>query len=110
MNPSPDPEHTAPVSNLAYLHRQQRNRVKVQDTPQARGRDKSRYELGRRDRYGERVTRIYPREMCVILTGGATAELHDSAVSRAVLTLAQNKVPANYDTPLLCIPSCIYSL
>ncbi|KAH7078829.1 hypothetical protein BKA63DRAFT_591617 [Paraphoma chrysanthemicola] len=63
MSPSPDPEYTAPVSNLAYLHRQQRNRVKVQDTPQSRGRDKSRYELGRRDRYGERVTRIYPREI-----------------------------------------------
>ncbi|KAF2030351.1 hypothetical protein EK21DRAFT_89041 [Setomelanomma holmii] len=50
MSPSPDSEPTAPVSNLAYLHRQQRNRVKVQDSPQLRGRDKSRYELGRRDR------------------------------------------------------------
>ncbi|KAF2823291.1 hypothetical protein CC86DRAFT_298891 [Ophiobolus disseminans] len=64
MSPSPDPEHTAPVSNLAQLHQQQRKRGKVlQDTLQPRGRDTARYELGRRDRHGERVTRIYPREI-----------------------------------------------
>lgn len=65
MSPSPDSEHTAPVSNLTYLHRQQRSRAKVQDTPHPRGRDTSRYELGRRDRNVERVTRIYPRDMYV---------------------------------------------
>ncbi|KAF1841644.1 uncharacterized protein K460DRAFT_388531 [Cucurbitaria berberidis CBS 394.84] len=54
---------TTPVSNLTYLHKQQRSRSKVQDTPQARGRNTSRYELGRRDRRGEKVTRIYPREI-----------------------------------------------
>lgn len=63
MSPSPDAtEHTTPVSNLTYLHQQQRNR-KVQDTPQPRGRNTSRYELGRRDRPGAKVTRIYPREI-----------------------------------------------
>ncbi|KAF2132160.1 hypothetical protein P153DRAFT_364585 [Dothidotthia symphoricarpi CBS 119687] len=65
MSPSPDPvaEHTKPVSNLTSLHQQQRNRTKAFDTPQPRGRHTSRYELGRRDRLGERVTRIYPRDI-----------------------------------------------
>jgi hypothetical protein len=67
MSSAPNPEQTTPVSNLTSLHRQQRIRGKVPDTPQPRGRDTSRYELGRRDRHGERVTRIYPREMCVVL-------------------------------------------
>ncbi|PSN63169.1 hypothetical protein BS50DRAFT_105782 [Corynespora cassiicola Philippines] len=64
MSPSPDPAPDArsPPSNLTYLYQQQRPR-KTLDTPQARGRNISRYELGRRDRYGERVTRIYPREI-----------------------------------------------
>lgn len=65
MSPSPNTEHTPPVSNLALLHQQQRARGKVHDSPQHRGRNTSRYELGRRDRLGERVTRIYPREMYV---------------------------------------------
>jgi hypothetical protein len=63
MSPSPDADHTAPVSNLTSLHRQQRLRGKVQDTPQPRGRDTLRHELGRRDRQSARVTRIYPREL-----------------------------------------------
>ncbi|CAO2657282.1 Nn.00g034080.m01.CDS01 [Neocucurbitaria sp. VM-36] len=65
MSPSPESaaEHTTPVSNLTNRHKQQRNRNKVQDTPQARGRNTSRYELGRRDRHGDKVTRIYPREI-----------------------------------------------
>ncbi|KAJ4374220.1 hypothetical protein N0V83_002961 [Neocucurbitaria cava] len=65
MSPSPDPaaENTPPVSNLTTLHKQQRKSKKVQDTPQARGRNTSRYELGRRDRHGDKVTRIYPREI-----------------------------------------------
>lgn len=64
MSPSPTSaaEYTKPVSNLSHLHQQQRNRLKVQDTPQQRGR-KTRHELGRENRLGERVTRIYPREM-----------------------------------------------
>lgn len=66
MSSSPDPaaEHTTPASNLTHLHKQQR-RNNVHDTPQARGRNTSRYELGRRDRYGDKVTRIYPREVYV---------------------------------------------
>jgi hypothetical protein len=65
MNPSPDaPAVTNPPSGLTYLYQQQRVRNKTLDKPQSRGRNTSRYELGRRDRYGgERVTRIYPREM-----------------------------------------------
>ncbi|KAH7405863.1 hypothetical protein DE146DRAFT_649922 [Phaeosphaeria sp. MPI-PUGE-AT-0046c] len=64
MSPSPDTEPTVPVSNLTSLHRQQRIRGKVQDTPQPRGRDTTRrHELGRRDRHSERVTRIYPRDI-----------------------------------------------
>ncbi|KAJ4366590.1 hypothetical protein N0V95_000091 [Ascochyta clinopodiicola] len=66
MSPSPNSpaDNTTPVSNLTHLHRQQqqRNPLKVQDTPQQRGR-KSRHELGRDHRHGERVTRIYPREI-----------------------------------------------
>lgn len=72
MSPSPNAEHPTPVSNLTSLHRQQqlqqRTRGKVQDTPQPRGRNTSRHELGRRDRLGERVTRIYPRQMYVAPT------------------------------------------
>ncbi|KAL5117758.1 hypothetical protein ACEQ8H_004368 [Pleosporales sp. CAS-2024a] len=63
MSPSPAAEPTAPVSALASLHRQQRIRGPVHDPPQPqpRGRDTARHELGRRDRHGERVARIYPR-------------------------------------------------
>jgi hypothetical protein len=64
MSPSPDtPAATNPPSSLTYLYQQQRIRNKTLDKTQSRGRNTSRYELGRRDRYGERVTRIYPREM-----------------------------------------------
>jgi hypothetical protein len=63
MSPSPDAEHTAAVSNLTQLRQQHTKRGKVQDTSKPRGRDTSRYELGRRDRRGERVTRIYPRDI-----------------------------------------------
>ena len=68
MSPSPDPaaEQTPPVSNLAHLHKQQRNRAKIQDTPEARRRNASRYERGRRDRIGDKVTRIYPTPMYVV--------------------------------------------
>jgi hypothetical protein len=65
MSPSPNSgaEYTTPVSNLSHLHKQQRDQLKVQDTPQQRGR-KTRHELGRDNRHGEnRPTRIYPREM-----------------------------------------------
>ncbi|KAI4653736.1 hypothetical protein J4E93_001503 [Alternaria ventricosa] len=67
MSSSPDnaAEHTTPVSNLTYLHKQQRKGTKVQDTPQARGRHTSRNELGRRNKAAGKVTRIYPREMYV---------------------------------------------
>ncbi|OCK82139.1 hypothetical protein K432DRAFT_293906 [Lepidopterella palustris CBS 459.81] len=65
MTPSPDnaADHTNPHSNFGYLYPQQRSRPKALDQLQSRGRNISRYELGRRDRYGERVTRIYPREL-----------------------------------------------
>ncbi|KAF2856961.1 hypothetical protein T440DRAFT_383677 [Plenodomus tracheiphilus IPT5] len=65
MSSSPDhaAEQTPPVSNLTYLHKQQRNRNKVHDTPQARGRNTLRHELGRRDKQAAKVTRIYPREI-----------------------------------------------
>lgn len=64
MSPSPD----AALSNLSYnLYRQRNNgsngKTKTLENYQTRGRDLSRHELGRRDRYGERVSRIYPREM-----------------------------------------------
>lgn len=75
MSPSPDSEPTAPVSNLTSLHRQQRIRGKVQDTPQPRGRDTARHELGRKDRHGERVTRIYPRQVYVVAGGQVTVSL-----------------------------------
>jgi hypothetical protein len=67
MSSSPDnaADHTTPVSNLTSLHKQHRKGTKVQDTPQARGRNTSRYELGRRNRAAGKVTRIYPREMYV---------------------------------------------
>jgi hypothetical protein len=65
MSSSPENADTTPVSTLTSLHKQQRKGSKVQDTPQARGRNTSRYELGRRNRAGEKVTRIYPREMYV---------------------------------------------
>jgi hypothetical protein len=67
MSSSPDTaaEHTTPVSNLTYLHKQQRKGNKVLDTPQARGRNTQKNELGRRNRGTEKVTRIYPREMYV---------------------------------------------
>jgi len=62
MTSSPDhvDHHTAPVSNLTYLHKQQSKGHKVHDTPQPRGRNTTRYELGRRHRGGDKVTRIYP--------------------------------------------------
>ncbi|KAF2110009.1 hypothetical protein BDV96DRAFT_501348 [Lophiotrema nucula] len=62
MSPSPDlgAEYANPPLNA---YQQQRSRNKAVDSAQARGRNISRYELGRRDRYGERVTRIYPREI-----------------------------------------------
>ncbi|KAH8726995.1 hypothetical protein GQ44DRAFT_678910 [Phaeosphaeriaceae sp. PMI808] len=82
MSPSPDSEHIAPVSNLTYLHRQQRNRAKVQDTPQPRGRNTSRYELGRRDRHVERVTRIYPRD----ITNSPPTTNHFSSASPPIST------------------------
>ncbi|KAF1995777.1 hypothetical protein P154DRAFT_526043 [Amniculicola lignicola CBS 123094] len=61
MSPSPDTPTSPPVSNLTYLYQQQRSRPKAPDNVQSRGRNISRHELGRGDRYGERVTRIYPR-------------------------------------------------
>ncbi|KAI1532483.1 hypothetical protein PtrSN001A_007242 [Pyrenophora tritici-repentis] len=62
MTSSPEhvDQYTAPVSNLTYLHKQQSKSHKVHDTPQPRGRNTTRYELGRRNRGGEKVTRIYP--------------------------------------------------
>ncbi|KAF2815103.1 uncharacterized protein BDZ99DRAFT_567001 [Mytilinidion resinicola] len=65
MSPSPDhaADLTHPYSNVGYLYQQQRNRPKALEHLQSRGRHISRYELGRKDRYGERVTRIYPREL-----------------------------------------------
>ncbi|KAF2270905.1 hypothetical protein CC78DRAFT_573264 [Lojkania enalia] len=65
MSPSPDSaaEYTNPPSHPPHLHFQHRNRPRALDSAQSRGRNISRYELGRRDRYGERVTRIYPREI-----------------------------------------------
>jgi hypothetical protein len=66
MSSSPENADTTPVSTLSHLHKQQRKGNKVQDTPQARGRNTSRYELGRRNKAGEKVTRIYPREMYVV--------------------------------------------
>ncbi|RAR07473.1 autophagy-related protein 18g [Stemphylium lycopersici] len=66
MSSSPEnaAEHTTtPVSNLTYLHKQQRKGSRLQDNSHARGRNTSRYELGRRNRAGEKVTRIYPREV-----------------------------------------------
>ncbi|KAF2692009.1 hypothetical protein K458DRAFT_286737 [Lentithecium fluviatile CBS 122367] len=78
MSPSPDPaaEPTQPVSNLTTLYKQQHRRNRTLDNAQARGRNISRYELGRRDRYGERVTRIYPRE---IAKSPPTAKRYSSA-------------------------------
>ncbi|KAF2738476.1 hypothetical protein EJ04DRAFT_429042 [Polyplosphaeria fusca] len=65
MSPSPDSavEYANPASNPAHVYHHQRSRSKALDNAQSRGRNISRYELGRRDRYGERVTRIYPREI-----------------------------------------------
>ncbi|KAL5427916.1 hypothetical protein PMIN04_001117 [Paraphaeosphaeria minitans] len=57
-SPRPAPDHTPPVSNLTHLHKHARN-----PTVDARGRNPARNELGRGDRHGERVTRIYPREI-----------------------------------------------
>ncbi|KAF2275839.1 uncharacterized protein EI97DRAFT_419437 [Westerdykella ornata] len=60
MSLSPDP----PLSKLSYLYQQQRNPAKTTlDTTHPRGRNASNHELGRRHRHGERVTRIYPREI-----------------------------------------------
>ncbi|KAL6705871.1 hypothetical protein ACN47E_006331 [Coniothyrium glycines] len=61
-SPNSAAEQPPPVPNLAYLHHHPRSR-KVRDTPQARGRNASRYELGRRDRLGDKVTRIYPTQL-----------------------------------------------
>ncbi|KAF2876938.1 hypothetical protein BDV95DRAFT_625048 [Massariosphaeria phaeospora] len=63
MSPSPAAaaEYPPPVTYPSQ-HQHQHNR-KTLDHAQPRGRNTSRYELGRRDRYGERVTRIYPREI-----------------------------------------------
>ncbi|EMD89787.1 hypothetical protein COCC4DRAFT_47035 [Bipolaris maydis ATCC 48331] len=67
MSSSPDAvadqTHTKPVSNLTYLHKHQPKSGKQHDSPNARGRNPSRHELGRRNRQGERVTRIYPRQV-----------------------------------------------
>ncbi|KAF1947326.1 hypothetical protein EJ02DRAFT_140114 [Clathrospora elynae] len=64
MNPSPDTTpDTTPVSNLTNLHKQQCKGNKVQDSPQARGRNTTRHELGRRNRVGDKVTRIYPKQL-----------------------------------------------
>jgi hypothetical protein len=57
--------HTKPVSNLTYLHKHQPKPGKQHDSPHSRGRNSSRHELGRRHRAGERVTRIYPRQVYV---------------------------------------------
>jgi hypothetical protein len=66
MRPPPNSavDTTHPVSNLTHLHQQQqRARKGTVDKTQSRGRDTSRNELGRRVGNGERITRIYPREM-----------------------------------------------
>ncbi|ORY02476.1 hypothetical protein BCR34DRAFT_605575 [Clohesyomyces aquaticus] len=65
MSPSPDlaADQPSPPPNPTYLYQHHRTRAKGLDNLQSRGRNTSRYELGRRDRYGERVTRIYPREI-----------------------------------------------
>ena len=62
--------HTKPVSNLTYLHKHQPKSKpsKLHDSPHARGRNSSRHELGRRNRPGEKVTRIYPRQVYVTLS------------------------------------------
>ncbi|KAK8226663.1 hypothetical protein HDK77DRAFT_113123 [Phyllosticta capitalensis] len=52
-----------PPISIGYLYQHQRNRSRAVDNNlQVRGRNISKYEFGRRDRYGERVTRIYPRQ------------------------------------------------
>lgn len=62
---SPSPEEQNPPSNLTFLYQQQqqRNRNRPVDSAHPRGRNISRYELGRGDRLGPRVNRIYPREI-----------------------------------------------
>ncbi|KAH7126858.1 hypothetical protein B0J11DRAFT_287769 [Dendryphion nanum] len=62
---TPSPEEANPPSNLTYLYQQQqqRNRNRQLESAHPRGRNISRYELGRGDRQGARVNRIYPREM-----------------------------------------------
>ncbi|KAF2440611.1 hypothetical protein P171DRAFT_435389 [Karstenula rhodostoma CBS 690.94] len=72
MSPSPKPEHTPPVSNLTYLYKHSRNPT----VDASRGRNPARHELGRGDRHGERVTRIYPRE---IANSSPTAKRFSSA-------------------------------
>lgn len=84
MSSSPEnaAEHTTtPVSNLTYLHKQQRKGSRLQDTSHARGRNTSRYELGRRNRAGEKVTRIYPREVYVAPQPVSQAASHDQRES-----------------------------
>ncbi|KAK7526872.1 uncharacterized protein IWZ02DRAFT_444791 [Phyllosticta citriasiana] len=62
------PENAAALTNpppisIGYLYQHQRNRSRAVDNNlQVRGRNISKYEFGRKDRYGERVTRIYPRQ------------------------------------------------
>ncbi|KAF2141632.1 uncharacterized protein K452DRAFT_228031 [Aplosporella prunicola CBS 121167] len=52
-----------PPPSAGYVYNHHRNRSRGLENLQSRGRNISRYEFGRRDRYGERVTRIYPREI-----------------------------------------------
>ncbi|KAF2476567.1 uncharacterized protein BDR25DRAFT_277799 [Lindgomyces ingoldianus] len=92
MSPSPDPaaEPTNPPSHLTYLYQHHRSRTKGLDNLQARGRNISRYELGRRDRYGERVTRIYPRE---ITKSPPTVKRYSSALSTGQPTYNATSTP-----------------
>lgn len=78
MSSSPEAavDQSAPVSNLTYLHKHQPKNSRHHDASLPRGRNSTRHELGRRNRPGERVTRIYPRQ--VYVTHSPPSPIHAS--------------------------------
>jgi hypothetical protein len=92
LSPVSAADNAKPVSNLAHLHKQHRSHAKVHDTPQARGRNTSRYELGRKDRFGDKVTRIYPRDMYVDPVHHSPLPFHPNS-SQTPLTSPRTKSP-----------------
>jgi hypothetical protein len=53
------------AANLDFLYQRQRSRLQALETVHSRPKSLQSHDLGRREGYGEKLTRLYPRELYV---------------------------------------------